>query len=92
MSSSRQAPESRLESASGGKARSIAAWLGLAAAPTFIVMALLTAANARPDMACASMQGPFAFDGMVTMYLIMGAFHLPPWLRLFSGRASRSVG
>ncbi|MEF9672846.1 hypothetical protein QNM99_13705 [Pseudomonas sp. PCH446] len=50
-------------------------------------MALLTAADASTDMACATMPGPLALNGMVTMYLIMGAFHLPPWLRLLAGRA-----
>jgi hypothetical protein len=35
------------------------------------------------------MQGTSALDGMVTMYLIMSAFHLPPWLRLLSSRRER---
>ncbi|WP_248795653.1 hypothetical protein [Pseudomonas sp. MWU13-2105] len=64
----------------------LADWLGLAGAPTFAIMALLTASDARSEMACAAMPGPWALNGMVTMYLIMSAFHLPPWLRLIAGR------
>jgi hypothetical protein len=57
-------------------------WLRLAAAPAFGVMALLTAFNAQVDMICSSVPDVFPIDGMVTMYLLMTAFHLPPWLRL----------
>ncbi|KIH83832.1 hypothetical protein [Pseudomonas batumici] len=76
----------------GGHALGIADWLCLAATPTFAGMALLTAAGAGTDLMCSSLHGTFAFDGMVTMYLIMGAFHLPPWLRLISGHAGGSTG
>ncbi|MEK1886387.1 MAG: hypothetical protein AAAB35_02160 [Phyllobacterium sp.] len=67
-----------------GHAADIAGWLGLAATPTFAMMAFLTASRGGADMVCASAQGVFTLDGMVTMYLIMSAFHLPPWLRLIS--------
>ncbi len=77
----------------GGHAQQgIADWLCLAAAPTFASMALLTAFSPGTDVMCSAMHGAFAFDGMVTMYLIMGAFHLPPWLRLISSRAGGSAG
>jgi hypothetical protein len=50
-------------------------------------MALLTGAlgMAGPEMLCAA---PHAspLNGMVVMYLLMGAFHLPPWLKLVSIR------
>ena len=68
-----------------------AGWLGLAAAPTFALMALLKAVTAGADMICSGVQDAFPLDGMVTMYLIMSAFHLPPWLRLISGRAGWSA-
>ncbi|WP_249158840.1 hypothetical protein [Bradyrhizobium jicamae] len=57
-------------------------WLSLAAAPTFAVMALVTGLHDgnMPAMLCASDASPFT--GMVAMYLLMCAFHLPPWLRL----------
>lgn len=79
--------EKRSTQAPVGDALGIADWLCLAAAPTFAGMALLTAFSPGTQMSCSSMQETFAFDGMVTMYLIMSAFHLPPWLRLVSGRA-----
>ena len=56
-------------------------FLSLAAAPTFAVMALLTGLHdgSMPAMLCAADASPFT--GMVAMYLLMCAFHLPPWLR-----------
>ena len=59
--------------------------LSLAAAPTFAIMALLTLAGGSPDMICSASQGVSPLSGMVPMYLPMSAFHLAPWLRLFSG-------
>jgi hypothetical protein len=65
-------------------------WLRLAAAPTFAVMALVTAAlgGGAPDMLCSAMHSASPFGGMVPMYLLMSAFHLPPWLKLVSGPGS----
>ncbi|MGY3615739.1 hypothetical protein [Bradyrhizobium sp. USDA 10063] len=64
---------------------SAADWLSLAAAPTFVVMALLTGVGGAPDTLCST-ASPFA--GMVPMYVLMTAFHLRPWLRLISRRRS----
>ena len=61
--------------------------LALAAAPTFAMMALLTFAlgDGPMNMMCAA--GPMtALNGMGTMYLLMSAFHVSPWLKLISGR------
>ncbi|TCL71353.1 hypothetical protein [Rhizobium sp. BK251] len=69
-----------------GGAAGIADWLCLAAAPTFAIMGLLSA-NGGADMICSSMPDAFPLDGMAAMYLLMSAFHLPPWLRLFSHRS-----
>jgi hypothetical protein len=65
-------------------------WLGLAAAPTFAIMALLTGVFAgKPDALCAALQGTSPLSGMVPMYLLMSAFHLAPWLKLaFSPRGA----
>jgi hypothetical protein len=64
-------------------------WLYLAAAPTFAIMALLTGVlGGSSDMLCAAMQDASPLGGMVPMYLLMSAFHLPPWLRLISSRRS----
>jgi hypothetical protein len=56
--------------------------LSLAAAPTFAVMALASALHdgSMPAMLCGADASPFT--GMVAMYLLMTAFHLPPWLPL----------
>jgi hypothetical protein len=68
----------------------IADWLSLAAAPTFALMALLTALSgaATPDMLCSAMHVS-PLGGMVPMYLLMSAFHLAPWLRLIGARGKR---
>jgi len=68
-----------------------AGWLGLAATPTFAVMALLSATSATDslDMLCAAHASPLA--GMTAMYLLMSAFHAAPWVKLVSrGRSYRS--
>ena len=71
----------------GGIRRNSAAFrsadgLHLAAAPTFAIMALLTylLGDASPLCGVAS-----PLSGMVPMYLLMSAFHLPPWLKLMAG-------
>jgi hypothetical protein len=72
--------------AGGGLAASnVADWLGLAAAPAFALMALWTVFfGGQPDMACMATQGSWSMSGMAVMYVLMSAFHLAPWLRLFS--------
>jgi hypothetical protein len=66
-----------------------AGWLGLAAAPTFAVMALLTCVpGGDPDMMCAATHSASPLSGMVPMYVLMSAFHLAPWLKLISRRSS----
>jgi hypothetical protein len=58
--------------------------LSLAAAPTFAVMALLTGIQdvGMPDMLCSAAHDASPSTGMVPMYLLMTAFHSPPWLKL----------
>jgi len=58
--------------------------LYLAPAPTFAIMALLTAVlgGGSLDALC----GASPLSGMVPMYLLMSAFHLAPWLKLISSR------
>jgi hypothetical protein len=65
-------------------------WLCLAAAPTFAIMALLTAVlgGGPSDMICAGMQDGSPLSGMVVMYALMSAFHSAPWLKLIFGRRS----
>jgi len=66
-------------------------WLSLAAAPTFAVMALLTAIlGGGAEMLCSATQSASLPSGMVSMYVLMSAFHCAPWLKLMSGRRSAS--
>lgn len=53
--------------------------LALAAAPTFAAMALISAVpSPTPDLCSTAPASPF--DAMTVMYLLMAAFHVPPWL------------
>ena len=75
--------------AGGGHAASGAAgWLGLAAAPTFALMALWTGfSGGQPDILCTSIGGASPLGGMTLMYLLMSAFHAAPWLKLIARAA-----
>jgi hypothetical protein len=61
-------------------------FLCLAAAPAFAIMALLTGVlgGGPPGMLCSPDASPLG--GMISMYVLMSAFHSAPWLRLISGR------
>ena len=66
-----------------------AGWLGLAAAPTFAVMALLSCVTGGDaNMMCSAAHAVSPLSGMVPMYVLMSAFHLAPWLKLISRRRS----
>ena len=72
----------------GATAFGLADWLSLAATPTFAMMALMIVAlGGGAEPLCSAMHGS-VMSGMVPMYLLMGAFHTAPWLRLISGRRS----
>ncbi|WP_157018100.1 hypothetical protein [Mesorhizobium xinjiangense] len=67
----------------------MARWLGLAAAPTFGLMAWIVAVDAPRGAICSAMPDMLPIGGMAWMYLLMSLFHLPPWLKLASGRPRR---
>jgi hypothetical protein len=62
--------------------------LALAAAPTFALMALLTAIQdgGAPSMLCSAAHDASPLTGMVPMYVLMSAFHAAPWLKLIANR------
>jgi hypothetical protein len=67
----------------------LAELLCLGATPTFAILALLTGlGGSPPDMLCSAAQDASPLSGMVTMYLLMSAFHSAPWLKLISSRRS----
>jgi hypothetical protein len=71
----------------GHAAPGAAGWLALAAAPTFVIMALWTGFfSGQPDVLCMPMQASSPISGMTVMYLLMSAFHAVPWLKLISSR------
>jgi hypothetical protein len=88
--------ETHMSGAAGGairdenaKAAALGAadWLGLAAAPTFAIMALLSGVlGGAPDKFCAAAHDAPSLSGMVPMYLLMSAFHSAAWLKLISRR------
>jgi hypothetical protein len=61
--------------------------LGLAATPTFAIMALLTGVLGPGPKAVCSAE-PWSLSGMALMYLLMSAVHCAPWLKLIAGRRS----
>jgi len=59
--------------------------LSLAAAPTFVAMALWSAAAAGPaETMCSSGGSALTLNGMAAMYALMSVFHVSPWLTLLS--------
>ena len=64
------------------KAHDKARWLGLAASPTFALMALIAILDTPRPALCAASGLMLPIDGMIVMYVLMSLFHLPPWLKL----------
>ena len=67
--------------------RDAAGWIGLAASPTFAVMAWIAATDAPAIAICSSTSGMLPMDGMARMYLLMSLFHVSPWLKLALDRS-----
>ena len=63
-------------------ARGAAGWIGLAASPTFALMAWIAANDGPSITLCSSGSSLLPIDGMTAMYLLMSLFHLSPWLNL----------
>lgn len=70
----------------------LAEWLCFAATPTFAILALLTALSGGSPMDGLCSSGSWvSLGGMAPMYLLMSAFHSPPWLKLISGRGGADL-
>lgn len=66
-----------------GAALRVADLLGLAASPIFAVMALVTGVTGGGSGEMVGMGAHVSpMSGMVTMYLLMSAFHVTAWLKL----------
>jgi hypothetical protein len=65
--------------------------LSFAAAPTFALMALMTATDSEPQRLCSAAHLGSPLGGMIPMYLLMSAFHSGPWLRLIAARRSGAL-
>lgn len=64
--------------------------LGLAASPTFALMAWVSA-NDIQAMICAPRPDSLTIGGMPFMYLLMSFFHLSPWLTFVSELSRQST-
>lgn len=72
----------------------VADGLSLAAAPTFAIMALLTAAHdgGQADILCSAAHDGSPWSGMTLMYALMSIFHATPWLKLIAKQWKRPKG
>jgi len=91
MPAKRRSASRTMHSADPAVSRGVAEWLGLAAAPAFATMAVLTAApeSGPANILCSAVHGGSPLGGMVPMYVLMSVVHTAPWLKLIGARLSR---
>jgi hypothetical protein len=70
------------QNAGARRARDAVGWIGLAASPTFALMAWVATTDAPRIAICSSASDMRPIDGMAWMYLLMSLFHVAPWLKL----------
>jgi hypothetical protein len=73
-----------------GRAIDVAGRLGLAAAPTFALMAWISSVGSPGMTMCSAASAFVPINDMALMYLLMSVFHLSPWLKLLAARSQRS--
>lgn len=74
-----------------GQTVDLARWLGLAAAPTFALMAWISAVGSAGMTMCSAAPAFMPISDMALMYLLMSLFHVSPWLKLFSARSQHRI-
>ncbi|WMT92905.1 hypothetical protein [Pelagibacterium sp. H642] len=67
----------------------VAGRLGLAAAPTFALMAWISAVGSPGMTMCSATSAFVPINDMALMYVLMSLFHLSPWMKLLSARSQR---
>jgi hypothetical protein len=72
-----------------GPAVDAAGRIGLAAAPTFALMAWISAVGSPGMTMCSAASAFVPINDMALMYLLMSLFHLSPWMKLLSARSQR---
>jgi hypothetical protein len=65
--------------------------LRFAAAPTFALMAWISAIDASGMTMCSVGSSLLPISDMALMYLLMSLFHLPPWLELMSAGSQHPI-
>nr|WP_274631239.1 hypothetical protein [Mesorhizobium shangrilense] len=63
--------------------------LGLAVAPTFALMAWISAVGSPGITMCSAASAFAPINEMALMYVLMSLFHLSPWMKLLSTRSRR---
>lgn len=63
--------------------------LGLAAAPTFALMAGISAVDSPGMTMCTAASAFVPINDMALMYVLMSLFHLLPWMKLLSAHSLR---
>jgi hypothetical protein len=69
--------------------RDLIGGLGLAAAPTFALMAWISAGGSPGMTMCSAASTFVPINDMALMYVLMSLFHLSPWMKLLSARSQR---
>jgi len=67
----------------------VASRLKLAAAPTFALMAWISAVGSLDMTMCSAASAFPAINEMALMYVLMSLLHLSPWIKLLSARSLR---
>lgn len=88
----RSSDANRRSSDANFSSRTIRGAIGLAAAPTFAAMALLSGLY-QDELAaiCSGGSGALPLTGMVWMYILMSVFHVGPWLRVLENQLTQKT-